>query len=63
MSIDLFQSPERILFGWGSVEKVGEETLRYGSKALLVTGKNSSRASGALDAVCTSLKSSGIAVT
>ena len=63
MSIDLFQSPERILFGWGSVEKVGEETLRYGSNALLVTGKNSSRASGALDAVCTSLKSSGIAVT
>ena len=63
MSIDLFQSPERLLFGWGSVEKSGEEALRYGTKALIVSGKTSSRASGALDAVCASLKSAGIAVT
>ncbi len=63
MSIDLFQSPERLLFGWGSVEKSGEEALRYGTKAMLVSGKTSSRASGALDAVCASLKSAGIAVT
>ncbi len=63
MSIDLFQSPERLLFGWGSVGKTGEEALRYGAKALLVSGKTSSRASGALDAVCASLKSAGITVT
>ena len=63
MSIDLFQSPERLLFGWGSVGKTGEEALRYGTKALIVSGKTSSRASGALDAVCASLKSAGIAVT
>jgi len=63
MSIDLFQSPERLLFGWGSVGKTGEEALRYGAKALLVSGKTSSRASGALEAVCASLKSAGIAVT
>ncbi|MHC1760927.1 MAG: iron-containing alcohol dehydrogenase [Negativicutes bacterium] len=63
MSIDLFQAPERLLFGWGSVEKTGEEALRYGTKALLISGKTSSRASGALDAVCASLKSAGIAVT
>lgn len=63
MSIDLFQSPERLLFGWGSVGKTGEEAMRYGTKALIVSGKTSSRASGALDAVCASLKSAGIAVT
>lgn len=63
MSIDLFQSPERLLFGWGSLGKTGEEALRYGTKALLVSGKTSSRASGALDAVCASLKSAGITVT
>ena len=63
MSIDLFQSPERLLFGWGSVGKTGEEALRYGTKALIVSGKTSSRASGALDAVCASLKSAGITVT
>lgn len=63
MSIDLFQSPERLLFGWGSVGKTGEEALRYGTKALIVSGKTSSRASGALDAVCASLKSAGISVT
>ncbi len=63
MSIDLFQSPERLLFGLGSVGKTGEEALRYGSNVLLVSGKTSSRASGALDAVCASLKSAGIAVT
>jgi len=40
MSIDLFQSPERLLFGWGSVGKTGEEALRYGAKALLVSGTN-----------------------
>ena len=63
MSIDLFQSPERLLFGWGRVGKTGEEAMRYGTKALIVSGKTSSRASGALDAVCASLKSAGIAVT
>ena len=42
MSIDLFQSPERLLFGWGSVGKTGEEALRYGTKAMLVSGKTSS---------------------
>ena len=63
MSIDLFQSPERLLFGWGSVGKTGEEAMRYGTKALIVSGKTSSRASGALDAVCASLKSAGISVT
>ena len=63
MSISLFLSPERILFGWGSVEKTGEEALRYGNKALLVSGKSSSRTSGALTAVLAALAASGIEVT
>lgn len=63
MSIQIFQAPERILFGWNSAEKIGEETRRFGSKALLVTGKNSSRANGALDTVVSSLTASGVEVT
>ena len=63
MAIDVFQAPGRIIFGWNSVEKVGEEALKFGSKALLVTGRNSSRANGSLDAVRTSLQAAGVAAT
>jgi alcohol dehydrogenase class IV len=61
--INLFQSPERILFGLGAAEKVGEEARRFGTRALLVTGKHSLRASGTLDAVAACLEAAGIAVT
>ena len=63
MAIDVFQAPGRIIFGWNSVEKVGEEALKFGSKALLVTGRNSSRVNGSLAAALTSLQTAGVAVT
>ena len=63
MTMDVFQAPGRIIFGWNSVEQVGAEALKFGSKALLVTGRNSSRANGSLDAVRTSLQAAGVAAT
>lgn len=61
--INLFQSPERIVFGLNAAEKIGEEARRLGTSALLVTGKHSLRASGTLDAITARLKTAGLAVT
>lgn len=63
MTMDVFQAPGRIIFGWNSVEQVGAEALKFGSRALLVTGRNSSRANGSLDAVRTSLQAAGVTAT
>jgi 1,3-propanediol dehydrogenase/alcohol dehydrogenase len=63
MAMDVFQAPERIVFGWNSVEQVGEEALKFGSRAMIVTGRNSSRVNGSLDAVRTSLQAAGVAAT
>ena len=63
MAMDVFQAPGRIIFGWNSVEKVGEEALKFGSRAMIVTGRNSSRVNGSLDAVLTSLQAAGVAAT
>ncbi|MGE4291757.1 MAG: iron-containing alcohol dehydrogenase [Desulfovibrio sp.] len=59
----MFQSPARILFGNGVVAKVGAEAARFGSHALVVTGKGSSARTGSLDAVLASLKAAGVAAT
>jgi alcohol dehydrogenase class IV len=39
----------RLVFGCGKVARLGEAVAGYGRKALIVTGKNSSKASGLLD--------------
>ncbi|GIM29083.1 alcohol dehydrogenase [Clostridium polyendosporum] len=56
----LFQSPNRIIFGDGSVETAGRETKKLGNKALIVTGKNSVKKSGALDKLIKSLEESDV---
>lgn len=56
MSIFLFQSPVKIIYGLGAVNKLGKETSKLGKKALIVTGKSSSQKSGALHKVLDSLK-------
>ena len=55
-----FYRPVEIFFGKGAVEKTGEVARRYGFKALIVTGKESAKKSGALDKVIRSLNSHGI---
>ncbi|MGN0164386.1 MAG: iron-containing alcohol dehydrogenase [Candidatus Ornithomonoglobus sp.] len=52
--------PVNIIFGSGSVNKVGELTKPYGSKALIVTGGSSAKKSGLYDRVKDSLNAAGI---
>lgn len=55
-----FYLPVEIIFGLGSVKRVGEVARRFGFKALIVTGKKSAKESGALDQVLGSLEEVGI---
>jgi len=55
-----FYRPVEVFFGKGAVWKTGEVARRYGFKALIVTGRESSKRSGALDKVIRSLNSHGI---
>ncbi len=55
-----FYRPVEVFFGKGAVEKVGEVARRFGFKAMIVTGKESAKRSGALDKVIRSLNSHGI---
>ncbi len=60
MSMQIFQAPGRIIFGCGSVHSVGEECAKYGTTALVVTGKSSAAKTGMLDKVSASLKEVGV---
>ncbi len=55
-----FYRPVEVFFGKGAVEKTGEVARRFGFKAMIVTGKESAKKSGALDKVIRSLNSHGI---
>ncbi len=55
-----FLVPARVLFGPGSVYRLGEEVRRWGSKALLVTGRKALRESGALERIEVSLHTAGV---
>ena len=57
-----FYTPTRIIFGEGTLKRVGEEARKFGQKALVVTGKASSRKSGSLDEVANSLISNDVRV-
>lgn len=58
-----FDLPVNIIFGRGKVELIGSETAKYGSRALLVTGRGSTRRSGLLDRAIALLEKSGVTVT
>jgi len=59
-----FGSPRKLIFGRGSIERLGEvvEELGLSGKTLLVTGRSFARRSGYLEKLKTILESSGIAV-
>lgn len=52
--------PTKLHFGAGKINEIGNISSKYGKKAIIVTGKNSSKKIGALDKVVDSLKNSGI---
>jgi 1,3-propanediol dehydrogenase/alcohol dehydrogenase len=57
-----FFMPTEIHFGPGIISRAGQQAIRFGHRALLVTGQNSSRESGALDATVRSLREAGLEV-
>ena len=52
--------PGSIIFGENSIEKLGENTVKFGEKCILVTGGKSIKESGALDNILNSLSKAGI---
>ncbi len=55
-----FQNPTRLIFGAGSLARLGEVVSEHGKKALIVTGGGSIKRSGIFDRAVTSLKDAGI---
>lgn len=47
----VYENPTRIVYGNGSIEKLGDEILNYGTSVLLVYGGRSIRDNGTLDCV------------
>lgn len=60
MATTIFHTPIKLVFGDGTVDKVGEEASRLGKKALIVIGGSSVRKSGLLDKVLADLKAHGV---
>lgn len=58
-----YHNPVRLIFGAGSIARLGELAAEHGSRALLVTGRGSARATGLLDRATELLASAGLEVT
>ena len=56
----VFENPTKILFGKGSIAKIGSEVKRFGGRVLMVYGMGSVRTSGVYEQVLNSLKESGV---
>lgn len=52
--------PVNLLFGAGRIREAGEITARYGRKAFIVTGRNSTKKTGLLNKVCGLLEAAGV---
>jgi len=57
-----FHHPTKIIFGRGSIGKLGEEVAKLGKGCLLVSGRTFARRSGYLEAIERNLSASGIRV-
>jgi hypothetical protein len=58
----VFHNPTKIIFGQGTLGQTGEQTASFGSKALLVSGRESLKKLGVYQAVLHSLEQAGIEV-
>lgn len=59
----VYNNPTRILFGRDMIARLGTEAAPHGTRALLVTGSGSVRASGVYDRARAALESAGITCT
>jgi len=57
-----YQNPTKIIFGKGSLNRVGAEILKFGKRVLLVTGTGSIKSTGLYDKVVSELKSNSIQI-
>lgn len=55
--------PVNLIFGPGKVELLGREAAKYGTKAMIVTGRGSTKRSGLLDRARNLLEAEGLQVT
>ncbi|WP_294405963.1 iron-containing alcohol dehydrogenase [uncultured Clostridium sp.] len=55
-----YNLPVNLIFGRGRVNEIGIEVIKYGKKALIVTGRNSTKKSGLLDKTINLLKEAGV---
>lgn len=55
-----FHLPVNLLFGSGVVEEIGIRAAAYGKKAVIVTGRGSTKKSGLLDRVAALLEKAGV---
>lgn len=58
----VYHNPTRIVFGEGTIEKIGEEVAPFAKKVLLIYGMGSVKRNGVFDKVLTSLRSAGVQV-
>ena len=56
----IFENPTRIIFGKGTIGRIGPEVKRFGGRALLVYGQGSIRQNGIYDQVVASLGEAGV---
>jgi alcohol dehydrogenase YqhD (iron-dependent ADH family) len=59
----VFHNPTKILFGKGTVPSIGEETLLFGKKVLLVYGTGSIKTNGLYERIIQSLTAAGAIIT
>jgi alcohol dehydrogenase len=57
-----FHNPTHLIFGAGTLSRLGEVVSKYGKKALVVTGGGSVKCSGVFDRAVASLKNAGISI-
>lgn len=55
-----YNLPVNLIFGRGSVSRIGDIAVDYGSRACIVTGRSSTRKSGLLNRVAEYLEKAGV---
>ena len=60
MQNDVYYNPTKVIFGKGTENQVGRETVRYANKVLLHYGSKSAKKSGLIDRVLKSLNEAGV---